>query len=343
MQLSKILSFLESQGVDFELVGERSIELTQVAGLDCARIGEISFLTDKKYLSHLTSTEASVVILHPDLKSNYSFTAIYAANPYFVYALTAQCLNPYPVLNAGIDDKAFVDKQAQVDKTAQIEACAVVKANAHIGEYAFIAAGAVIEEGARIGAHCRIGSNVTISQGCQVGDHSIIESGSVIGGDGFGWANNKGQWVKIPQIGRVIIGKYVSIGNNVAIDRGAVKDTIIEDNCIIDNLVHIAHNVEVGSGSAIAGQVGFAGSTTLGKHCTVAGQVGFAGHINVCDNSHFLAKAGVTNTIREPGSYSGFPAVKTAEWQKSSVRIRQLDKLAKKLKELEKEIAELKG
>ena len=343
MQLSQILSFLESQEVEFELVGESTINLSQVASLDSAKIGEISFLTDKKYLDYLTSTQASVVILHPDLKSNYSFTAIYAANPYFVYALIAQCLNPYPVLKPGIDEKAFVDEQARVAETAQIEPCVVVKAEAQIGEQTYVAAGTVIEEGALIGAHCRIGSNVTISQGCQVGDYSIIESGSVIGGDGFGWANNNGQWVKIPQVGRVIIGKHVSIGNNVAIDRGALKDTIIEDNCIIDNLVHIAHNVEIGSGSAVAGQVGFAGSTILGKNCTVAGQVGFTGHIEVCDNSHFLAKAGVTNTVRESGSYSGFPAVKTAEWQKSSVRIRQLDKLAKKLKKLEKEIADLKN
>jgi len=174
-----------------------------------------------------------------------------------------------------------------------------------------------------------------------IGSNVIIEAGAVIGGDGFGWANNKGQWVKIPQVGRVIIGNDVSIGNNVTIDRGAIEDTIIEDNCIIDNQVHLAHNVKIGSGSAIAGQAGFAGSTTLGKNCTVAGQVGFAGHITIADNVHFLAKSGVTNNITEAGAYSGFPAVKASDWQKNSVRIRQLDKLAKQVKALQKQIEKL--
>lgn len=341
MQLAQLLSFLESNQVKFELEGDDSIEITQVAGLDTAVKGEISFLTDKKYISYLTQTGASAVILNPENKSEYDFTAIYVENPYYVYALVAQALNPFPEFETGIHPTASVSPSSNLAPSAAIEACVVIKDRVDVGADTLIASGAVIEEGVSIGQNCRIGPNVTICRDCQIGDYTIIEAGSVIGGDGFGWANNKGQWVKIPQVGKVIVGSHVSIGNNVAIDRGAVKDTIIEDNCIIDNLVHIAHNVVIGSGSAIAGQVGFAGSTTLGKHCTIAGQAGFAGHIEIADNSHFLAKAGVTHDIKEPGAYSGFPAVKAADWQKNSVRIRQLDKLAKQIKTLQKQIADL--
>lgn len=342
MQLAQILTFLQSKQVEFEFQGNDQAEITQVAGLDSAQESEISFLTDKKYQSFLTSTKATAVILSADLKADYSFNAIFVKNPYYVYALVAQALNPFTAIQSGIHTKASVDESAAIGNSVQIDACAVIKANVVIGESCYIAPGAVIEQGAKIGNNTRIGANVVIGHNCIVGDNCIIEAGAVIGGDGFGWANNSGQWVKIPQVGRVIVGNNVSIGNNTAIDRGAVKDTVIADNCIIDNLVHIAHNVEIGSGSAIAGQVGFAGSTTLGKNCTIAGQAGFAGHIEIADNSHFFAKAGVTNNIKEPGAYSGFPAVKAADWQKNSVRIRQLDKMAKKLKDLEKEIAELK-
>jgi len=341
MQLAQLLSFLESNQVEFELEGDSNIEITQVAGLDSAEKGEISFLTDKKYIAYLEQTNASVVILSSKNRGEYAFTALYVENPYFVYALVAQALNPYPEFETGIHPTASVATSSNLAPTASIEACVVIKDRVEVGSDTLIASGAVIEEGVVIGRNCRIGPNVTICKACQIGDYTIIEAGTVIGGDGFGWANNKGRWVKIPQVGKVIVGSHVSIGNNVTIDRGAVKDTVIEDNCIIDNLVHIAHNVVIGSGAAIAGQVGFAGSTTLGKNCTVAGQVGFAGHIEVNDNCHFLAKAGVTHDIREPGAYAGFPAVKAADWQKNSVRIRQLDKLAKKVKALEKEIADL--
>jgi len=171
----------------------------------------------------------------------------------------------------------------------------------------------------------------------------IIKAGAVIGGDGFGWAPHQGRWEKIPQLGRVVIGNRVSIGNNVTIDRGALKDTQIGDDCIIDNLVHIAHNVQLGAGTAVVAQTGISGSTTIGKHNIIAGQVGFAGHIETVDGCQFMAKSGVTHSIKQPGSYSGFPAQPTAEWQKNTVRSRQLDKMAKQLKMLQKQLAELES
>ena len=338
MQLQQILTFLNEKGVDFEFIGDESIEISQVSSLDKALSDEISFLTDKKYEHYLETTQAGVVILSKKMLGFTSNPHILVDNPYYVYALVAQCLNPTKNIFDSQHPSAVVSSEAKISDAVFISENVVVQGGSIVGNGTLLSAGAVIEENVQIGENCRIGSNVTICHNCTIGNNVIIEAGAVIGGDGFGWANNQGQWVKIPQVGKVIIGNDVSIGNNVTIDRGAIEDTIIEDNCIIDNQVHIAHNVKIGSGSAIAGQVGFAGSTTLGKNCTVAGQAGFAGHIDITDNVHFLAKAGVTNNITESGAYAGFPAVKASEWQKNSVRIRQLDKLSKQVKLLQKQI-----
>lgn len=341
MQLNDIVKFLKNQGIEVEVVGNTDIEISQVASLDLAKEGEISFLTDAKYLPFLESTNASVVILSPKNTGQYRFVQAVVDNPYYVYALVAQFLNPPPVLAKAIHASAVLSTSVKMGDRVSIGENSVIQDNCQIGEGSQISAGVILEEQVEIGQNCRIGSNVTICHHCILGDNVIIEAGTVIGGDGFGWANHSGKWIKIPQIGRVVIGNDVSIGNNVSIDRGAIEDTVIEDNCIIDNQVHIAHNVRIGSGSAIAGQAGFAGSTTLGKNCTVAGQVGFAGHIEISDNSHFLAKAGVTHNITESGAYAGFPAVKASEWQKNTVRVRQLDKLAKQIKLLQKQIDSL--
>lgn len=338
MQLQNILALLSEKGVDYDFVGDESININQVSSLDKAQSDQVSFLTDKKYQSFLKDTQAGLVILNRQAASTTQAAQLLVDNPYYVYALVAQFLNPFKTFTNTIHPSAVIHSNDNIADNVSIGANAVVQDGVTIETGTYIAAGCVIEEGSQIGSNCRIGSNSTICHQSIIGDEVIIEAGAVIGGDGFGWANNQGQWVKIPQVGRVIIGNHVSIGNNVTIDRGAIEDTIVEDNCIIDNQVHLAHNVKIGSGSAIAGQAGFAGSTTLGKNCTVAGQVGFAGHITIADNVHFLAKAGVTNNITEAGAYSGFPAVKASDWQKNSIRIRQLDKLAKQVKALQKKI-----
>ncbi len=337
MQLSYIINQLESFGVQVDFVGSEQIEIQQVAGLDHAQSNNISFLNDKKYLTSLQDTQAGVVILNSAYRDSCTVAHLIVENPYYVYALVAQILNPN-VIEIGIHYDSTVDNTAVIADTACVKAQAVVQSGVVIGQSSLIGSGAVIEDNVQIGANCRIGSNVVICHDCIIGDGVTIEAGAVIGGDGFGWANHQGKWTKIPQVGRVIIGHQVSIGNNVCIDRGAIEDTIVADNCIIDNLVHIAHNVKIGEGSAIAGQVGFAGSTSLGAHCTVAGQVGFAGHLHIADNVHFLAKAGVTHNLDKPGAYAGFPAIPASDWQKNSVRARNLDKMSKQIKALQKQL-----
>jgi len=340
VQLRDIVSHLQQLGVEVDLIGSDIENIQQVAGLDRANIQQISFLNDKKYLSSLAKTQAGAVILEATYQENCKVPMLVVKNPYYVYALVAQFLNPSNVVYQRHVD-ASIDETARLDDDVSIMAQAVVQEGVSIGKGTLIGAGAVIEQHVSIGENCCIGANVVIQHECVIGNNVIIEAGAIIGGDGFGWANHEGKWVKIPQIGRVVIGNEVSIGNHVCIDRGAIEDTVIEDNCIIDNMVHIAHNVKIGSGSAIAGQTGFAGSTTLGKQCTVAGQVGFSGHITIADNSHFLAKAGVTHSIKESGVYSGFPAIPVSDWQKNSIRARHLDKMAKQIKALQKQVEQL--
>lgn len=340
MLLKDIVAHLESRQVSVELIGSIDVDIVQVAGLKQAVGNQITFLSDKKYLSSLSETAAGAVILQSAFKDKCKVPMLVVDNPYYVYALIAQLLNPVSVTYE-IHPDASIHETVQLVGQIAVEAQAVIKENVKIGKGSLISAGAVLEANVSIGKNCRIGPNVVICYDCVLGNDVTIEAGTVIGGDGFGWAPHNGRWEKIPQVGRVIIGDNVSIGNNVCIDRGAIEDTVIANDCIIDNLVHIAHNVKIGEGSAIAGQVGFAGSTTMGAHCTVAGQAGFAGHLEIVDNAHFFAKAGVTHTINEPGVYSGFPAIPVAEWQKNSVRARGLDKMAKQLKQLQKQLDEL--
>ncbi|MDX1348248.1 MAG: UDP-3-O-(3-hydroxymyristoyl)glucosamine N-acyltransferase [Thiomicrorhabdus chilensis] len=338
MHLSTLIEYLESAGISIDLKGSADVEILQVSSLLKAKKGNISFLSDSKRIKELDACQASAVILKAQHAASCQQTCLIVENPYFVYAMVAQLLNPVPQYEPGAARSAMVSASAKIGQGVSIGEQVFIGDDVHIGDSTVIRPGCVIEAGVHIGEGCHIAPNVVIMHDCSIGNQTTIEAGTVIGGDGFGWANHQGKWIKIPQIGKVRIGSGVSIGNNCTIDRGAIEDTIIEDGCIIDNLVQIAHNVQLGEACAIAGQAGFAGSTQLGQHCTVAGQAGFAGHLKVADNSHVLAKAGVTHNLTQPGIYAGFPAIEVGEWQRNSVRSRQLDKMAKQIKALQKEL-----
>ena len=204
-----------------------------------------------------------------------------------------------------------------------------------------IGAGCFIGKNATIGSHSSMWSNVSIYHEVKIGTHCLIQANTVIGSDGFGYAPAKGKWLKIPQLGSVIIGDHVEVGASTTIDRGALDDTIIEDNVILDNQIQIAHNVIVGAGTAIAGCTVIAGSTTIGKNCTIAGLVGINGHINIADNCMFTGMSMVTKSITKPGVYSsGMPVVANKEWHKMNARVRRLDLISNRLSTLESEILE---
>lgn len=341
MRIDSLLAVLKQKQVHFQFNGDTLSDITSVAALDKATAESLSFLNSPKFISSLTTTQAGLVILSEKFAAECSQPYLIVQDPYYVYSILAQALYPTQLPFIGVADSATVSQTANVSEQACIDSNCVVQDDVFIGENSWIAPGCVLYSNVQIGKNCFIGSNVVIHKDCQIGDFVRIESGTVIGGDGFGWAPNQGKWSKIPQVGKVIIGNHTSIGNNCTIDRGAIEDTIIEDHCIVDNLVHIAHNVVIGEGSAIAGQAGFAGTTKLGKHNIVAGQVGFAGHLETTDNCHFSAKSGVTHDIKQAGAYSGFPTQETNKWQKQIVRQRTLDKLARQVKALQKQIAEL--
>lgn len=343
MRIDSLLSVLDRNQIDYQFSGDKSVEINRVAGLDNASQDSLSFLNSNKFIDSLNQTLAGVVVLRSEYLEQCPTNAISVNDPYFVYSLLAQVVYPDAAPFSGVAESATVALTAELEEQVCIEDQVVVKENAAIGRQTWIQSGAVIHRNVKIGASCKIGSNVVIHENCIIGDHTRIESGAVIGGDGFGWAPNRGQWSKIPQVGRVVIGSHVSIGNNSCVDRGAIEDTVIEDHCIIDNLVHVAHNVVIGEGSAIAGQAGFAGTTKIGKHNIIAGQAGFAGHLSTADNCHFAAKSGITQTVKNSGAYSGFPVQDTAKWQKQIVRQRNLDKMAMQIKELQKQLKELQN
>jgi UDP-3-O-[3-hydroxymyristoyl] glucosamine N-acyltransferase len=338
--LQQLVDYLEPFNLSPSLHGDSEAKIVAIRGLDKAQAGDLSFLSDKKYLTDLAQTKATVVLIKPEHLTQCPVNAICVDNPYAAYAWVAQklyTLSPKPSIAAS----AVIAHSANLAETVVVGENVVIGENVTVAEGTLIGAGSVLESGVKIGQNTRLAPNVTVMHDCVIGADCIIESGAVIGGDGFGWARHQGQWIKIPQIGRVLIGDCVSIGNNTTIDRGAIEDTVIEDNCIIDNLVHIAHNVKIGSGTAIAGQVGFAGSAVVGKNCTFAGQAGMVGHIELTDGVTIMGRGVATHSIHQAGVYSGFPAVPVAEWQKNAIYGKNLSKFSDKIKQLNQRIKQL--
>jgi len=321
-----------------QLAGEGSLAIHAVAPLETAASGSISFLANPRYRRAVATTQASAVILPMDMRAaEVSLPALFSDNPYLAFARVARALNPERPVQPGIDPTASVAASAQVDASAEVAAHAVIGDQARVGAGTVIHSGVVIGEGAVLGANCRIEANVTVAQGCRLGDRVCISPGAVIGADGFGFARDGECWEAVPQLGTVRVGDDVSIGANTTIDRGSQGDTRIGSGCKIDNLVQIAHNVELGEHTVIAACTGISGSTRIGRCCALAGQVGVAGHLTIADHTTFTGMAMVTGSVNEPGVYSsGIPAMPTKEWRRNAVRFRQLDAMARRIDALEK-------
>ena len=324
-----------------ELRGDRDYRVNSVATLAQAQPSQLSFLSNSKYQTYLASCHAGVVILSPKDVDAWSGNALIAPNPYLVYAKAASLLHPKPQPMLGVHAKAHVDASACLAEGVSVDVGAVVHAHAKIGAHSVIGANTVIDRGVVIGEGCWIAPNVTILHDCVLGNEVTIESGAVIGSEGFGWAKNGHEWVKVPQLGRVMIGDRVSIGANTCLDRGAIEDTVLEAGVKLDNLIQIAHNVTLGEHTAMAGSSGVAGSTKVGKRCTLAGMSGIAGHLTIADDVHVTAMTMVSHSIHEAGVYSGnISADDNANWRKNVARFKQLDAMARRLKQLEKRVAE---
>ena len=322
-----------------ELRGDPDLEISGLATLQAARPGQISFLANPSYAKYLAETQASAVIMSAASAGALDTNALLLENPYLGYARLSHWFDPEPVSAPGIHPSAVVDSSALVADGASIGPNAVLEAGVEIGEQVVVGAGSVIGARARVGAGTVIRPRVTLAHDVVVGRRCHILSGAVIGSDGFGFANEKGVWHRIAQLGRVVLGDDVEVGANTTIDRGALDDTVIGDGVKLDNLIQIAHNVQIGDHSAMAAMVGIAGSTRIGRHCVFGGASGVAGHLEIADQVHLTGMTLVTGDIREPGVYSsGTSADTNRKWRKNAVRFRQLDDLARRLKELEKKI-----
>lgn len=322
--------------------GDSSIEITSVATLNEADEGAITFLTNRKYARYLADTAASAVILTEQDVDKCPVAALVTDNPHAAYARISRLFDGTPQPSLSIHPSAQVSESATLGKDVTVAAGAVIDAEVVIGDGTYIGANSVIGQGVIIGTECRINANVTLYHGCTVGNRCIIHSGTVIGADGFGFALERGEWLKVHQLGAVVIENDVEIGANSTVDRGAINDTVIHRGVKIDNQVQVAHNVTIGENTVIAGCVGIAGSTRLGKQCAIGGGAGILGHLELVDGVTISPTSLVTGSISEPGVYSsGVPLEATAKWRKNYARFKQLDEMAKRIKQLENELKKL--
>lgn len=325
-----------AQHLGAELKGDATTRISGVQTLSQAQAGDIAFLANPSYRSQLADTKASAVILTEAIADEAPCAVLLMQNPYLGFALATQLFDNRTKPSGNIHPSASIAGNAHIGKNVTIGANAVIGEYCQIGDHSEIGAATVIGEHSILGENCILRTNVTLYHDVILGNNVQIHSGAVIGADGFGFAPDKGQWHKIAQLGGVRIGDNVEIGANTCIDRGALDNTVIESDVILDNLVQIAHNVKIGRGTAMAGLAGIAGSTVVGKHCIIGGQVGIAGHLNITDGVHVSGMTMITHSINEPGAYSsGLPQSPSKEWRKNAVRFKQLDGIARRLKKLE--------
>ena len=307
-----------------------------------AKPGAIGFITSEKYAKYLTNTEAEAVILTKDLLELSPVPALIADNPRATYARITSLLHPNPVPKAGIHPTVVIDPSATVASDACIGAHSVIEAGARIDKSVCIGANCVIGRDSCIGENTYFYPNVTLYHNCHIGQHCILHSGAVIGADGFGFEFDRGVWIKIQQVGGVRVGNGVEIGACSTIDRGALVDTIIEDGVKLDNHIQIGHNVRVGAHSIMANGVAIAGGVKIGQHCLFGGMAGVKEGVEIADNVTVTGMSMVSKSLPKAGSYSSnIPIDGTRSWRRNSARFRQLDELAKRIHQLEKEVQSL--
>ncbi|MEW6132363.1 MAG: UDP-3-O-(3-hydroxymyristoyl)glucosamine N-acyltransferase [Pseudomonadota bacterium] len=327
-----------------ELLDDSGVRITGVAPVERAGDGEIAFVSQAKYLRGIASSRAAALILPPEGRDACTRPRIIAGNPYLYFARVSALLNPAPRPAPGVHFTAFIHPQAKVAATATVGAGAVVCEGAVVGERSIVGPNSVVGEYVTLGDDCLLHANVTIYRHCVVGNRVILHSGCVIGSDGFGFADDRGRWVKIPQVGRVVLGDDVEVGAGTTIDRGTLDDTVIEEGVKLDNLIQVAHNVRIGAHTAIAACTGIAGSAKIGRHCMIGGAAMIFGHIEIADGVRISTNTLITKSLTKAGTYtSALPFSEHGEWLRNAAHLRSLDKLVGRIKDLEKRISELEG
>lgn len=321
-----------------ELRGDPDVRVARVATLEGAEPDALAFLANPRYKRYLRATRAGAVVLDPQLAGESPVPALLAKNPYAAYARIAALLHPAQSAPPGRHPSAVIDADAQVDESASIGPHVYIEAGAKIGARAVIGPGCIVMKDVVIGADTHLVANVTVCRAVVIGKRCLLHPGAVIGADGFGLAPDRGEWLKVPQVGSVRIGDDVEVGANTTIDRGAIEDTVVEDGVKLDNQIQIAHNVRIGAHTAIAGCTGVSGSTTIGKRCMIGGQVGIAGHLTICDDVVLTGRAFVTSSIGKPGTYSsGLPVEEASRFRKNAARFYQLDEFVREVRRAQRE------
>ena len=328
---------------DLGVRGEGARALTGVGTLAGAGATELSFLSNSKYTAQLLSTRAGAVVLREENLADCPTTALVAKDPYVAYARIAALFERLPAAPVGVHPSAVVADSARISDSASIGACCVIEADAVIGDGVVLGPHCIIGEGCVVGAQSRLVARVTLVTRVTLGRRVLVHPGAVIGSDGFGLAFDRdafdhGGWIKLPQLGGVRIGDDCEIGANTTIDRGALDDTVLEEDVRLDNQIQIAHNVHVGAHTAMAGCAAVAGSARIGRYCMIGGNAGVLGHLELADRVTITAKSLVTHSIREPGEYSsGVPLQDNRQWRRNAARFKHLDEYARRLAALEKD------
>ncbi len=326
-----------AQHVGARLIGDADKVVTGLQTLSLAGSDQVSFLANPRYRAALASTRAAAVLVSPGMAAQCPVDYLEVGDPYLAYAKVSRLFDNRRKPAAGIHASACVDPSARVDASASVGPYAVIEAGAEIGAGVEIGPHTVVGADCRIGADTRLAAHVTLYHEVRIGERVLVHSGAVIGADGFGFANESGNWVKIAQLGGVEIGSDVEIGAGTTIDRGALEDTRIGAGVILDNQIQVAHNVEIGEKTAIAGCTAIAGSTKIGSRCTIAGAAGITGHLSIADGVHITAMTLVTKSLTQAGAYSSGTGMSDhRSWKRNVVRFGQLDQLAKRLTRLEK-------
>lgn len=329
-----------------DIQGNPNVVVNDLSKIEEGKTGTLSFLSNPKYEEYIYNTESSICIINktfePQKELPKTLTLVKVDDAYACFAKLLEMYNQLYQKESGIEDPSFISKEATIGK------------NCHVGAFCYIAKNVTLEDNVTLYPNAYIGENVTIKSGtkiypnvtvyhdCKIGANCIIHSGTVIGSDGFGFApNEKGEFQKIPQIGNVQIEDNVEIGSNVSIDRATMGSTFIRKGVKIDNLCQIAHNVDVDENSAMAAQVGIAGSSKIGKNVLIGGQAGISGHLKIADQTKIVAQSGIPSTVKKAQTLMGTPGIPIDDFKKSYFGFRKLPYLLKKVQELEQKIESL--
>lgn len=342
------MEFTAQQIADYlkgKIEGNPEVKVNSFSKIEEGKPGTISFLSNPKYNQYIYDSEASIILVNREFEpeKEVSATLIRVDNAYESLASLLSLVEQYTPQKKGISSLTNISPSAQIGENAYIAPYVTIGDHVVIGKNAVIHSHVSIEDGTRVADNVTIFSNVSIYKKCIIGNNCTIHAGVVIGGDGFGFAPSEdGSYKKIPQVGNVILEDFVEVGANATIDRATLGSTIIRKGVKIDNLVQIAHNVEIGTNTVIASQSGIAGSTKVGKNCVLAGQVGISGHLQIADGSIFGAQTGVPNSIKKPNqAYQGYPAIPVGNFRRATVVYKNLPDLQKTIFDLQKKVEEL--